>query len=61
MRFAKLEMALINAYFIGTFDFELSDKMGNSTTTPVPAVDRNAHTVRKSKEPIFLRYKPRKA
>ncbi|KAM0426838.1 hypothetical protein ACHAQK_012274 [Fusarium lateritium] len=59
MRFAKLEMALINAYFLARFDFELSDKHGGQVLSPPPLVDRNAHTVQKAKQPIFLRYKQR--
>lgn len=59
MRFAKLEMALINAYFLASFDFEPSDSSGNLDTTPPPPVNRNAHTVQKSKEAVYIRYKAR--
>ena len=60
MKFAKLEMALITAYFVGLFDFELSDKEGNRVVPKEPLVmDRNLHSAKKPTKNIYLRYKPR--
>ncbi|RYO88763.1 hypothetical protein DL766_005187 [Monosporascus sp. MC13-8B] len=59
MKFAKLEMAVITAYFVATFDFELSDKDGNLSTKAPRPVGRNQKQAEKPKEPIYLRYKPR--
>ncbi|KAI1432137.1 cytochrome P450 6A1 [Xylaria sp. CBS 124048] len=62
MKFAKLEMAFITAYFIATFDFELSDKDGNlSKPKSTPSMDmRHLHAAKKPKENVYLRYKSRK-
>jgi hypothetical protein len=60
MRFEKLELTLINAYFVATFDYELSDKKGRAIVGQIPAVDQNAHAAQKSEQAIFLRYKPRR-
>lgn len=59
MRFAKLEMAVITAYFVAMFDFELSDKDGNLSTKAPRPVSRNQKQAEKPKEPVYLRYKPR--
>jgi sterol 14-demethylase len=60
MKFAKLEMALIAAYFISMFDFELSDKDGNHVVPNGPLLlDQNLHTAAKPKKNIYLRYKLR--
>lgn len=59
MRLAKLEITLMVAYFITTFDFELSDKDGNPSPGKPQLPNRNEHTVVKSKVPVYLRYKPR--
>ncbi|KAI5920084.1 cytochrome P450 6A1 [Camillea tinctor] len=59
MRFAKLEMAFIAAYFISMFDFELSGRDGSlATEAPEPA-SRNSHSAKKPKQPIYLRYRLR--
>lgn len=59
MRFAKLEMNIILAYFMAMFDFELSDSQGNATTKwPLP-IDRNQMQAQKPADPHWLRYKPR--
>ncbi|KAH9996992.1 cytochrome P450 6A1 [Xylariaceae sp. FL0662B] len=59
MRFAKLEMALITAYFVAMFDFELSDADGNPTTEAPPPVSRNQHSAKKPAKPVYFRYRPR--
>jgi hypothetical protein len=59
MKFAKLEMSLINAYFVAMFDYELSDKDGNQVFEPPPPVNRNQNQAQKPARPTFLRYKPR--
>jgi len=48
------------ACVLGRFDVELSDKDGNAVKEPPSMLDRNEHTVAKSKTPIYLRYKERK-
>lgn len=61
MRFAKLEMALITAYWVGMFDFEFSDKDGNRIV-PLPSaliMDRNNHSAKKPEKNMYLRYKLR--
>lgn len=59
MRLAKLEITLIVAYFMARFDFELSDKQGNPSKEMPQLPGRNEHTAKKSKVPVYLRYKPR--
>jgi len=59
MRLAKLEITLIAAYLMARFDFELSDKQGNPRSEMPHLPGRNEHTVKKSKVPVYLRYKPR--
>jgi cytochrome P450 len=59
MKFAKLEMAIIAAYFVAMFDFELSDADGNFNPTPPAGVNRNQKTAAKPAVPVYLRYKPR--
>lgn len=59
MRFAKLEMNIILAFFLAYFDdIELCDERGNRTSK-LPAVDRNRHTAHKPDEQIYLKYKVR--
>ncbi|KAI1296336.1 cytochrome P450 6A1 [Xylaria venustula] len=60
MKFAKLEMALITAYWVGMFDFEFSDKDGNRITPSEPLMmNRNLHSARKPEKNLYLRYRPR--
>lgn len=59
MRFAKLEMALILAYFLAMFDFELSDSEGNPSTEHPPPIDRNQIQAQKPSRTQYLRYKLR--
>ncbi|KAI1478870.1 cytochrome P450 [Daldinia eschscholtzii] len=60
MRFAKLEITIIMAYFIALFEFELaSDVHGTPTTTRPPLPNRNDHFSTKPKQPGYLRYRPR--
>ncbi|KAI1427957.1 cytochrome P450 6A1 [Xylaria sp. FL1777] len=62
MRFAKLEMALITAYWVGMFDFEFSDKDGNhAVPTSLPVMNRNLHSAKKPPQKLYLRYKLREA
>lgn len=59
MRFAKLEMCLIIAYFVAGYEFELSDVKGNATADLPPPVNRNQNQAQKPARPTFIRYKPR--
>ena len=59
MKFAKLEMAIIGAYFVASFDFELSDEKGNHKSEMPPLPSRNQHVAKKPDVPIYLRYKLR--
>ncbi|KAI0878743.1 cytochrome P450 6A1 [Hypoxylon argillaceum] len=60
MKFAKLEMALITAYWVGLFDFEFSDKDGNKISPKRPLMmNRNLHSAKKPEENMYLRYKLR--
>ena len=55
MRFAKLEMTVIVAFFCATFDFELCDKDGNSTDK-LPEPNRQAYSAHKPPTKIYLKY-----
>jgi sterol 14-demethylase len=56
MRFAKLEVNVIVAFFLAYFeDIEVTDKNGK-TTTKLPAVNRNKHTASRPDERIYLKY-----
>ncbi|TRX92724.1 hypothetical protein FHL15_006398 [Xylaria flabelliformis] len=60
MKFAKLEMALITAYWVGLFDFEFSDKDGNHIVPDKSLImNRNLHSAKKPEENMYLRYKLR--
>ncbi|KAI1269552.1 cytochrome P450 6A1 [Xylariaceae sp. FL1019] len=59
MKFAKLEMAFITAFFVAMFDFECSDKDGNKVKQMPKTMDRNLHSAKKPQENIYLRYKLR--
>ncbi|KAM0815388.1 putative Cytochrome P450 6A1 [Seiridium cardinale] len=59
MKFAKLEMTLIIAYFVAEYDFELSDAQGNATSERPPPVNRNQNQAQKPSRPVFIRYSPR--
>jgi hypothetical protein len=59
MKFAKLEMALITAYFFAYFEFELAHADGSLDTRPPPPVGRNWNQAQKPDIPVYLRYKPR--
>ncbi len=60
MKFAKLEMALITAYWVGMFDFEFADRDGNRIAPSSPLMmNRNLHSARKPEQNMYLRYKPR--
>ena len=57
MRFAKLEINLIVAFFLAYFDeIQLCDEKGNSTSK-IPAVNRNSTTATRPDERVFLGYK----
>ena len=60
MRFAKLEINIIVAFFLAYFDeITLSDEQGRPTDK-IPPVNRNRHTAHKPDEHIYLKYKVRK-
>ena len=61
MRFAKLETVIIAAHLVTMFDFELSDKVGGQLIGTPPPVDRNQNQVQRPADPIYVRYKLRKA
>ena len=58
MKFAKFEMALITAYFVAYFDFELSHADGSLNTKAPPSTCRNWNQAQKPDIPVYLRYKP---
>ncbi len=56
MRFAKLEMNVILAFFVAYFEtFTLSDAQGREVTR-IPPTNRNNHTARKPEEKIYIKY-----
>ncbi|KAH6656578.1 cytochrome P450 6A1 [Truncatella angustata] len=59
MKFAKLEMSLIIAYFVAEYDFELSDAQGNRTSEAPPPVDRNQNQAQKPSKTTYVRYRRR--
>lgn len=59
MKFAKLEMALITAYFVAMCDWEMSDANGNPTSTPPAPPDRNKPSAQKPAKNVYIRYKAR--
>ena len=59
MRFAKLEITLIVAFFLAYFDdIALVDEKG-IPTTKLPPVDRNGHAAHVPSERVYLKYRPR--
>lgn len=55
MRFAKLEMNVIIAYFLATFDeYHLCDRAGEAVRG-LPPVDVEGHTASKPARPVFLK------
>lgn len=60
MRFAKLEINIIVAFFLAYFDdVRLADEQDNSTDK-LPPTDLNFHTAHKPKERVYLKYKVRR-
>ncbi|KXJ96447.1 cytochrome P450 6A1 [Microdochium bolleyi] len=60
MRFAKLENALILAYFVAMYEFELAaDAQGNPATKAPPLPNRLENAAQKPAETQWLRFKPR--
>jgi hypothetical protein len=59
-QFAKLEMNLIVAYFLATFDYELTDGEGRSTTE-TPEVNMNCYVPAKPEIKVCLKYRRRPA
>lgn len=55
MRFAKLEMSIIAALFVATFDFQLQDDKGNKLDR-APLTSRNKHSAHKPEQPLRLKY-----
>jgi hypothetical protein len=58
MRFAKLEMNLIAAYFLAAFDFQLQDKHGKRLEK-APPIDFNGHSAHKPPNRPHLKVFPR--
>lgn len=55
MRFAKLEMMIIGAIFVATFDYEALDGQGN-TLQEAPRTDRQRFTAHKPAYPLKIKY-----
>lgn len=55
MRFAKLEINLIVAYFISAFDFEVTDPQGSVIDVPAPEV--NSISAKAPSTPLCLKYR----
>ena len=58
MQFAKLEMYMMLATFLATYDFKLCDKNG-AELTEVPEVDLNKHSAHKPKQKVYIKYERR--
>ena len=59
MRFAKLEINIIVAFFLAYFDeLRLSDEQGRPTNN-IPPKNRNRHTAHKPDEDVYLKYRVR--
>jgi hypothetical protein len=59
MRLATLEIIILMAHFIASFEFGLSDKRGVISSEKPPFPDRNILLTAKPKSPVYLRYKAR--
>ncbi|KAI0484356.1 cytochrome P450 6A1 [Xylariaceae sp. FL0804] len=59
MRFAKLEMSIITAYFLAMVEFEISDSEGRRTAQVAPMKSLNSHSAKKPSPTAYLRYRPR--
>lgn len=59
MRLARLEINLIIVHMLADFNWELSDKHGQSTPNTNPAIDRNSLRPERSQRPVYIRYRPR--
>ncbi|RYP80358.1 hypothetical protein DL769_002507 [Monosporascus sp. CRB-8-3] len=59
MRLAKLEITMVIAHLIAYFQLEPSDWEGSKLITAFPSVDRNGYRMKKSKVPMYVRYKVR--
>ncbi|KAK0123737.1 hypothetical protein ONS95_008744 [Cadophora gregata] len=55
MRFPKLEMNIIVAFFVATCDFTLADKHGSPVPQP-PPLNRNNTAAMKPDIPLHLKY-----
>jgi cytochrome P450 len=58
MRFAKLEMSVVLAYFVAAFEFQTVEKDGRRMEK-LPKVDQNGHAAMKPSRPVFLKAKER--
>ncbi|KAG4435810.1 hypothetical protein IFR05_008702 [Cadophora sp. M221] len=58
MRFAKLEMNMIVAFFVATYDYTLVDKQGLAIPQP-PPLNRNNMAASKPDTPLYLKYERR--
>ncbi|SPN98786.1 uncharacterized protein DNG_01827 [Cephalotrichum gorgonifer] len=59
MRFAKLEMAMMVAHFVASFDFSLVDDSGKPARISPASIDRTKHQAPGPSHPLFIRYEPR--
>ena len=57
-QFAKLEQNIIIAFFLATFDYELTDRAG-SPLAETPSVGFNGHAATKPSPPVYLKYTQR--
>lgn len=55
MRFAKLEIILITAFWLAMFEYELVDEDGNPTDE-IPQVNINGFTAHKPANTKYLKY-----
>lgn len=58
MRFATLEITMVTAYFVASFDFQLVDKNGNRLFK-VPDDDFNRKQVQAPKIPPYVKFTSR--
>jgi len=57
MRFAKLEMNVILAFFVAYFDDLVVSNANGKQTSYIPPANKNNHTAHKPDEKIYIRYK----
>jgi len=56
MRFAKLEMNLITAFWFAYFNSTVCDASGNGPVDRLPDINLNDHSAKRPEERCYLRY-----